>query len=56
MKESHATVQAARTPLCRKVVKYCNRFPSKVTESLSFEVLKTWLDMALSNLICLDLF
>lgn len=56
VKESHAIVQAARMPFCRKMVKYCNKFSSKVTESLSSEVFKTQLDMALSNLIYLDLF
>lgn len=47
---------AARVPLCRKTLKYCKRFLSKATESLSSEATETWLDTALSNLIYFDLF
>lgn len=55
LKGSHAAVQAADAAL-QKSVKYCNRVPTKVRESLSPEVPKTQLDMALCNLIYLDLF
>lgn len=33
------------------VIKYMNTLPRKVAESLSLEILKTWLEMALSNLL-----
>lgn len=32
-------------------IKYMNTLPRKVAESLSLEILKTWLEMALSNLL-----
>lgn len=55
LKGPHAAEQAADAAL-QKSVKYCNRVPTKVKESLSPEVLKTQLDTVLCNLIYLDLF
>lgn len=38
---------------CHKIGQILTRLPSKVVSSPSLEILRTWLDMTLSNLLCL---
>lgn len=40
---------------CHEASQILTRLPSKVVSSPSLEILRTWLDMTLSNLLCLDL-